>query len=251
MQTPKTDLSGLSEDARTLTITYFDEIANEQKEVSVTLDNREYTSTQEMVDHINQQLTNMGIAAGDLSAVINNKGEIAFTKTNNNFSTITVEGDYAGTLGFPKAGDKVAVKVTNAEGGLVQNVYLDTANKSVFVSDGLHLGFDAGTLSATDSFTAAVGSGVENEIDTLDAAVNQVLQAGTLIGTRGQRVESVIKFQETVIKNNEEIKAGYLGATATDVIKLTTDLKQAETAYQSAMSIVTNMMSISILDFLG
>lgn len=251
VQTPKTDLSELSEDARTLTITYYDENTNEQKEVKVTLDKKEYKSTQEMVEHINEQLTGKGIAAGDLSAVVNSKGEIGFTKTNGNFSSIVVEGDYAGTLGFPKAGDSVSVKVTNAEGGLVQNVTLDTANKSVFVSDGLHLGFDAGTLSATDSFTAAVGSGVENEIDTLDAAVNQVLQAGTLIGTRGQRVESVIKFQETVIKNNEEIKAGYLGATATDVIKLTTDLELSKTAYQSAMSIVTSMMSISILDFLG
>ncbi len=251
VQTPKTDLSGLSEDARTLTITYYDETAKEQKEVQITLDKKEYKSVQEMVEHINEQLTGKGIAAGDLSAVVNSKGEIGFTKTNGNFSSIVVEGDYAGTLGFPKAGDSVSVKVTNAEGGLVQNVTLDTANKSVFVSDGLHLGFDAGTLSATDSFTAAVGSGVENEIDTLDAAVNQVLQAGTLIGTRGQRVESVIKFQETVIKNNEEIKAGYLGATATDIIKLTTDLELSKTAYQSAMSIVTSMMSISILDFLG
>ena len=251
VQTPKTDLSGLSEDARTLTITYYDENTNEQKEVKVTLDKKEYKSTQEMVEHINEQLTGKGIAAGDLSAVVNSKGEIGFTKTNGNFSSIVVEGDYAGTLGFPKAGDSVSVKVTNAEGGLVQNVTLDTANKSVFVSDGLHLGFDAGTLSATDSFTAAVGSGVENEIDTLDAAVNQVLQAGTLIGTRGQRVESVIKFQETVITNNEEIKAGYLGATATDVIKLTTDLELSKTAYKSAVSIVTSMMSISILDFLG
>ena len=251
VQTPKTDLSGLSEDARTLTITYYDENTNEQKEVQITLDKKEYKSTQEMVEHINEQLAGKGIAAGDLSAVVNSKGEIGFTKTNGNFSSIVVEGDYAGTLGFPKAGDSVSVKVTNAEGGLVQNVTIDTANKSVFVSDGLHLGFDAGTLSATDSFTAAVGSGVENEIDTLDAAVNQVLQAGTLIGTRGQRVESVIKFQETVITNNEEIKAGYLGATATDVIKLTTDLELSKTAYQSAMSIVTSMMSISILDFLG
>ena len=251
VQTPKTDLSELSEDARTLTITYYDENTNEQKEVQITLDKKEYKSVQEMVEHINEQLAGKGIAAGDLSAVVNSKGEIGFTKTNGNFSSIVVEGDYAGTLGFPKAGDSVSVKVTNAEGGLVQNVTLDTANKSVFVSDGLHLGFDAGTLSATDSFTAAVGSGVENEIDTLDAAVNQVLQAGTLIGTRGQRVESVIKFQETVIKNNEEIKAGYLGATATDIIKLTTDLELSKTAYQSAMSIVTSMMSISILDFLG
>lgn len=251
VQTPKTDLSGLSEDARTLTITYYDENTNEQKEVQITLDKKEYKSTQEMVEHINEQLTGKGIAAGDLSAVVNSKGEIGFTKTNGNFSSIVVEGDYAGTLGFPKAGDSVSVKVTNAEGGLVQNVTIDTANKSVFVSDGLHLGFDAGSLSATDSFTAAVGSGVENEIDTLDAAVNQVLQAGTLIGTRGQRVESVIKFQETVITNNEEIKAGYLGATATDVMKLTTDLELSKTAYKSAVSIVTSMMSISILDFLG
>lgn len=252
VQTPKTDLSGLSEDARTLTITYYDENTNEQKEVKVTLDKKEYKSVQEMVDDINAQLVKQGISADNLNAVVNSKGEISFAKSSNStFGGIVVEGDYAGTLGFPKAGDSVSVKVTNAEGGLVQNVYLDTANKSVFVSDGLHLGFDAGSLSATDSFTAAVGSGVENEIDTLDAAVNQVLQAGTLIGTRGQRVESVIKFQETVITNNEEIKAGYLGATATDIIKLTTDLELSKTAYQSAMSIVTSMMSISILDFLG
>lgn len=252
VQTPKTDLSGLSEDARTLTITYYDENTNEQKEVKVTLDKKEYKSVQEMVDDINAQLVKQGISADNLNAVVNSKGEISFAKSSNStFDGIVVEGDYAGTLGFPKAGDSVSVKVTNAEGGLVQNVYLDTANKSVFVSDGLHLGFDAGSLSATDSFTAAVGSGVENEIDTLDAAVNQVLQAGTLIGTRGQRVESVIKFQETVITNNEEIKAGYLGATATDIIKLTTDLELSKTAYKSAVSIVTSMMSISILDFLG
>lgn len=252
VQTPKTDLSELSEDARTLTITYYDENTKEQKEVKVTLDKKEYKSVQEMVDDINAQLVKQGISADNLNAVVNSKGEISFAKSSNStFGGIVVEGDYAGTLGFPKAGDSVSVKVTNADGGLVQNVTLDTANKSVFVSDGLHLGFDAGSLSATDSFTAAVGSGVENEIDTLDAAVNQVLQAGTLIGTRGQRVESVIKFQETVITNNEEIKAGYLGATATDVIKLTTDLELSKTAYQSAMSIVTSMMSISILDFLG
>lgn len=252
VQTPKTDLSEMTEDARTLTITYYDKTAKEQKELKVTLDKKEYKSVQEMVDEINAQLISILPPANDLNAVVNSKGEIAFAKSShNNFSSIVVEGDYAGTLGFPKAGDSVSVKVTNAEGGLVQNVILDTANKSVFVSDGLHLGFDAGSLSATDSFTAAVGSGVENEIDTLDTAVNQVLQAGTLIGTRGQRVASVIKFQETVITNNEEIKAGYLGATASDIIKLTTDLELSKTAYQSAMSIVSSMLSISILDFLS
>ena len=252
VQSPKTDLSELDETARSLTIKYL-EGANPgtQKEVKVTLDKKAYTSVQEMADDINTQLQAQGILEANMKAVVNSNGELAFTKTSNTYSSIAAEGDYAGTLGFPKAGDSVDIKVTNADGGLVQNVTLDTANKSTFVSDGLHLGFDAGSLSATDSFTAAVGSGVENEIDTLDAAVNQVLQAGTIIGTRGQRVESVIKFQETVITNSEEIKAGYLGATATDLVKLNADVELSLTAYQSAMKLVSGMVSISILDFLG
>lgn len=252
VQSPKTDLSELDEAARSLTIKYL-EGANPgtQKEVKVTLDKKAYTSVQEMADDINTQLQAQGILEENMKAVVNSNGELAFSKTSNTYSSIVAEGDYAGTLGFPKAGDSVDIKVTNADGGLVQNVTLDTANKSTFVSDGLHLGFDAGSLSATDSFTAAVGSGVENEIDTLDAAVNQVLQAGTIIGTRGQRVESVIKFQETVITNSEEIKAGYLGATATDLVKLNADVELSLTAYQSAMKLVSGMVSISILDFLG
>lgn len=252
VQSPKTDLSELDEAARSLTIKYL-EGANPgtQKEVKVTLDKKAYSSVQEMADDINKQLQAQGILEADMKAVVNSNGELAFSKTSNTYSSIVAEGDYAGTLGFPKAGDSVDIKVTNADGGLVQNVTLDTANKSTFVSDGLHLGFDAGSLSATDSFTAAVGSGIENEIDTLDAAVNQVLQAGTIIGTRGQRVDSVIKFQETVITNNEEIKAGYLGSTATDLVKLNADVELSLTAYQSAMKLVSGMVSISILDFLG
>ena len=252
VQSPKTDLSELDEAARTLTLKYVEGVnPGTQKEVKVMLDKKAYTSVQEMADDINAQLQAQGILEANMKAVVNSNGELAFTKTSDVYSSIVAEGDYAGTLGFPKTGDSVDIKVTNADGGLVQNVTLDTANKSTFVSDGLHLGFDAGSLNATDSFTAAVGSGIENEIDTLDAAVNQVLQAGTIIGTRGQRVESVIKFQETVITNNEEIKAGYLGATATDLVKLNADVELSLTAYQSAMKLVSGMVSISILDFLG
>lgn len=251
VQTPKTDLSELDDNARSLTIKYMEGNPNpEQKEVKITLDKKAYTSVDEMVKDINAQLDAKGIPAANMRAVVNSNGEIAFAKDNNNISTMVVEGDYTGTLGFPKAGDSVSVKVTNAEGGLVQNVELDTANKSTFVSDGLQLGFNAGSLNATDSFSAAVGSGIESEIPILDKAVNQVLSAGTIVGTRGQRVESVLKFQETVIKNNEQIKSEYLGSTATDLVKLNADVDLSLTAYKSAMSLVNGMMSISILDFL-
>ncbi len=251
VQTPKTDLSELEEPARTMTFTYLEGNPNpEKKEVKIVLDKKKYTSVQEMVADINKKLDEKGIPEANMRAVTNGSGGISFAKDNNNFSSIVVEGDYEGTLGFPQAGDSISVKVTNADGGLVQNVALDTAKKSTFVSDGLHLGFNAGSLSATDNFTGAVGSGIENEIPVLDKAVNQVLSASTIVGTRGQRVESVKKFQETVIKNNEEIKAGYLGSTATDLVKLNADVELSLTAYKSAMSLVNGMMSISMLDFL-
>lgn len=251
VQSPKTDLSEADEAARTLTVKYTIGNPADEREVKIILDKKAYSSASEIAEAINEQLANAGIAGNDMKASVNSKGEIAFVRLDKTFHTVTVEGDYAGSLGFPGAGDSVDIKVTNGEGALVQNVSLDTANRSVFVSDGLYLGFDAGSLSATDYFTAAIGSGTEEEIDVLDAAVNQVLSAATIIGTRGNRVSSVIKFQETVISSSEEIKAGYLGSTAIDQIKLSTDLKLAETAYQTAMSMTAKMLSISILDFLG
>lgn len=251
VQSPKTDLSEADDKARTLTFKYTTGNPETQKEVSIMLDKKEYGSVQEMADDINAKLAAKGLNTNIMQAVVTSSGELAFTRADNTINSFVVEGDYAGTLGFPKAGDSVKVKVTNNDGYLVQNVDLDTANKSVFVSDGLYLGFDAGSLNATDSFTASVGSGVEGELDNLETAINQVLSVATLVGTRGQRVESVLKFQESVITSSENVKAEYLGATPVDITKLTSDLELANIAYQQALSLSTKMMSISILDFLA
>ena len=255
VQVPKTDLSESEDSARTLKFTYTSGNPAKQATTSITLDKKKYENVQELADAINEKLTAKGVTNNNLKAVVTSDGSIGYVSANNvantRFQSVVVEGDETGTLGYPKAGDSVKVKVTNAKGELVQTMDMNTANKSSFVSDGIYLGFNAGTLNATDNFQAAVGSGVETEIDTLDQALNQVLNAATLVGTRGQRVDSVLKFQETMIKTNQETKAGYLGATPTDVIKLSTDLELSKTAYQSAMSITASMMRISILDFLS
>lgn len=255
VQTPKTDLSESEDSARTLKFTYMVGNPAKQETAEIVVDKKKFADVQDLANHINEKLKEKNIADTDLKAVVTADGSIAYVSANDDpntkFQSVVVEGDATGTLGFAKAGDSVKVKVTNAKGEIVQTMDMDTANKSSFVSDGIYLGFNAGTLNATDNFQAAVGSGIETEIESLDKAINQVLNAATLVGTRGQRVDSVIKFQDTMIKNNQDIKANYLGATPTDVIKLSTDLELSKTAYQSAMSITASMMRISILDFLS
>lgn len=249
-QAPSTNLSEATDAQRTLTFKYMAGVPPIQQTTSIMLDKKEYSSPAELASAVNEKLAAAGIAEDDMRAVVNSKGELAFAKVTNNFSGISVEGDHGGFLGFPKAGDEAKVKVTDANGKIVQEVTVSSANKSVYVSDGLHLGFNAGSLNATDSFSAGVGSGIENEIPVLDAALQQVLEASSIVGNRGSRVETVIAFHGTVIKSNEEIKAGYLGSTEIDQVKAQTDWTLAQSAYQTALTVVGKSMSISLLDFL-
>lgn len=250
-QAPATNLKEASEAQRTLTFKYTTGTPPVKQTLSITLDKKEYGSVSEMADAVNEKLAAAGIASADMKAAVNSKGELTFLKSTNNLTGISVEGDHEGFLGFPKAGDEAKIKVTDAEGRIVQEVTLNMAGKSVHVAEGLMLGFNKGSLKATDSFSAAVGSGVENEIPTLDKALSQVLNASTVVGNRGSRVETVISFQETIIKSNESIKAGYLGSTDMDQAKAQTDWNLATKAYESALSVVGKVMSISLLDFLS
>lgn len=250
VQAPTTNLTEATEAQRTLTFKYMAGVPPVQQTTSIMLDKKEYASPAALAAAVNEKLAAAGIAEDDMKAVINSKGEMAFAKATTNFSGVTVEGDHSGFLGFPKAGDEAKVKVTDANGKVVQEVTVSSANQSVYVSDGLHLGFNAGSLNATDSFSAGVGSGIENEIPILDAALQQVLEASSIVGNRGSRVETVISFNGTVIKSNEAIKAGYLGSTEMDQIKAQTDWTLAQGAYQTALTVVGKSMSISLLDFL-
>lgn len=250
-QPPATNLKEASDAQRTLTFKYTAGTPPVKQTLSIILDKKEYGSAAEIADAVNEKLVAAGIASADMKASVNSKGELTFLKSTNNITGVSVEGDYDGFLGFPKAGDEAKVKVTDTEGRIVQEVTLNMAGKSVHVSDGLMLGFNKGSLKATDSFSAAVGSGVENEIPILDKALSQVLNASTIVGNRGGRVETVLSFQETVIKSNESIKAGYLGSSDLDQAKAQTDWNLATKAYESALSVVGKVMSISLLDFLG
>jgi len=258
-QKPRTDLSDESEEARTLTFKYIDTAGNQVKK-SITLDKKEYTSPEEMVADINRLIAADATIPAGLVSRLDSNGNIAFTTSDvgapPTIRSLSVENEYGDSksgpaLGFPKAGDEATIRVSSENGGLIQEVKINSANSTKYIADGLYLGFDKGTLTATDSFSIAIGSGIENEISTLEQAEKQFLEALLQIGNKLSRVETVTIFHTTVIESNEKTKAEYLGSTPEAITKAITEHALAKMAYESALSSVTQMMSISLLNFLN
>jgi len=244
-QTPILELENSTDLQRTLTFKYFD--GTNWNEIDVTVGAKNYTSIDELANEINLNLGTVDIVA------LNNNGNLTFIYDTNNdgdIKNMIVEGDYEGTLGFYKPGDKVKVKVSGSSGESISYVYLDTAGKLKDVSDGVKLAFDPGKLYTADSFTSTVGSGINYEIPVLDKAETQITTNLTLTGTRQNRVDSLINFHTTVSTSNEEIKAKYLGATEIDMTKAITDFKLAQQAYEMAMSTAAKVLQMSIMDYL-
>jgi flagellin-like hook-associated protein FlgL len=239
------DLTGTADEARTLTFRYDD---GSFKEVSITIDDKAYADYKEMLAEVNSKLAAAGLSS--VFTAVMSGDRLAF-KPASTVTAFSVEGDYEGALGFKKTGDKALIKVTDTDGRSIQNLYVNTAHKEYGVSDGLILGFDTGSLFATDSFTGAVGSGVEYELGVLDTALGQLTQAVTKVGNRSLRVESVINFNATATTTYEKQKALYLGSTEADQVRLLTEYELASKAYESALTLITRMMSLSILDYLN
>ncbi|MCD8493631.1 MAG: hypothetical protein LRY51_18015, partial [Geovibrio sp.] len=69
-------------------------------------------------------------------------------------------------------------------------------------------------------------------------------------GTRQNRVETSINYYTVMSTTNEEIKAGYLGASAEDQSAAITSYQLALQAYQTALQATAKIMNISLLNFL-
>ncbi len=218
----------------------------------IEVDAKDYANLDELVTELNNkfdiQNDNDGNFTNNNIIAVNDNGKLAFE--NNTGNPLVVTGDKDVTLGFYKPGDEANIKVSSSNGELINNIKLDTANKTEYIADGVRIGFDPGSLYASDSFTNTVGSGIDYELPVLDQAENQITQSLTIVGNRQNRVESVINFHDTVSTKNEEIKAKYLESRTEDMTKFITEYKQAEQAYQFAMQVASRTMQMSIMDYL-
>lgn len=241
---PVLDLRDTTDAMRTITLKYYDGTSWQTE--SVVVEPKVYSSTSELADTINENLS-IDILAKEIN------GQLAFqydTDNNADIQNLLVEGDYAGTLGYYKGGDEVKIKVAGSDGEVINFLTLDTANKLADVADGVKLAFSPGNLYIADSFTSTVGSGIRYEIPVLDAAETQLTTNLTLTGTRQNRVESVMNFHTTISTSNEQIKAQHLGATEVDMMQAITDFQLAQQAYQMAMTASARILQMSIMDYL-
>ena len=243
--TPKLDMRALDADARTLTFRYSDGVT--ENTVSITIDAKEYMNLDEIMSEINSKINTVGLSSM-FQAVSYSNGVIAFEPPAGYY--VSIEGDHAASLGFARTGDEVSVKVTDEKGNLIQNLKLDSANEEYKVADGVMLGFDAGSLFTTDSFTGVVGSGVGYELGELDQAITQLLTALTQVGNSVSRVESIINFQQNLTITSIEHQALHLGASDIVQINQLTAYEAARNAYAYALQLTTQMMSTSILNYL-
>jgi flagellin-like hook-associated protein FlgL len=238
-------LSGLNDAQRTLNFNFNDHVA--ERSVSITLDAIDYDSPEELMDAVNAKLAEAGLDEY-FTATVDEDGRLGFNTRH--VKDFVIEGDYEGSLGFKKAGDKINMKVQDEKGRTIQNLSIDTANKEYSVSDGVLLGFDVGSMYATDSFTGTVGSAISHELGVLDLVERQLLDALTTTGTRQSRTESVINLSEMIIQNNQAQMDRAMGASDIDQIKLMTDFELATQAYEAALAMTSKVMSMSILDYL-
>jgi len=238
------DYSESTADERTLTFYYND---GTDRSASITITKQAYADMDELITEINSQLTSAGLS--DITAVKQDDSKVSFTYSGSTTS-LHVSGDYEASMGFFQAGDEAKIKVTGSDGEMIAEYSVNTANDSSFVADGIYSYFNTGYLYATDSFTGAVGSGIQYEMDVLDQAETQLHKALTMVGTRHSKVNAAITFHETINTTNEEIKGEYVGATAADKSAAVSEFTMAQQAYQYALSATAKIMNISLLDFL-
>lgn len=243
---PKLFLAGATTNERTMSFSYND---GTKKTASITIEAKDYANIGELMTEINSKLSAQGLN-NSVQAVIVDGGKLAFTYDDTAVTDFHVSGSNEASLGFYKAGSEAQIKVTGHNGELIGYYKVDTANQLHHVADGVNSGFNVGYLYATDSFTTGVGSGIDYELPVLSRAENQITNSLTTVGTRQNRVETSINYYTVMSTTNEEIKAGYIGATAADQTAAITAYQLALQAYETSLQASARIMGISLLDFL-
>jgi hypothetical protein len=249
-QRPTLDVSERSIEERTLTFDYT--TTNGVDSMSIIVDKENFQSLDELIDNINQKLTLAGYG-NEIDCVKIGEDKYGFNFTaggTNDIVNMHLSGDYEGTLGIDKGGDVAKIKITSSNGDLVNMYLLDTANEKNYVADGVYHHYDAGYVYATDSFTVAIGSGIEYELPVLAKAESQIHKALTIVGNRQNKTESAMAFNEALITMNDELKAEYTGSTTLAQAKASTDFTVAQTVYQAALSSTAKILQISLMNYL-
>ena len=236
-------LSNKSDEERTIILDIMKN--NGIENYTITLEQKDYNSIDEIVDYINtlEDLPN-NIEATNID------GRLAFTFSGRLDGLLAESASDKEYSGFKRIGDTLKLDITNDKGEKINELEIDTAGKNFMVADGVTIGFDEGVIHADDSFSATVGSGIRYELDKLSSVDNRLLTTLTELGTKRNRIDATINFNDILSENNEDIKATQLGSRPVDAVASATELQRAAQAYQAALASTTMNNQLSILNFL-
>ncbi len=236
-------LSNKSNDERTIILNILNNRGVEN--YNITLEQKDYNSINEIVDYINT-LEDLP----DNIEATNIDGRLAFIFSGRVDGILAESASDKEYSGFKRIGDTLKIDITNDRGEKINELEIDTAGKNYMVADGVTIGFDEGVIYANDSFSATVGSGIRYELDKLSTVDNNLLTTLTELGTKRNRIDATINFNDILSESNEDIKATQLGSRPTDTVASATELQRAAQAYQAALASTTMNNQLSILNFL-
>jgi len=137
---------------------------------------------------------------------------------------------------------------------LVADVVADltVANYSLADSGGgiLTISQNAGSESDIAPITTTfntLGPTLEDLINPLEEAANQVRSQRSFKGNVGRRLETALDHMEQVKVDMEEFRSRYEDA---DIIETITDLQQQQQSFQAALSVTGKVSEMSILDYI-
>lgn len=110
-------------------------------------------------------------------------------------------------------------------------------------------GIDIFAVMATleENLRAGDTSGLEQSLDDLDIAANQVRGQRSLKGNIGKRLETAQSHMEKIKIDMEAFRSRFEDA---DVLETITDLQQQQQSFQAALSVTGKVSELSILDYL-
>lgn len=249
------DLSKSSVDERTLTFRYM--AGTQLQEQTITIPNKDYSTTgfNNLMDDLATELASAGLDTFFTAVRTGDKG-FGFVVNKANTTVGFVEGNHDPraenniVLGFARAGSALSVAITDSAGRIVDNINIKTANKNYFVADGISLGFDSGSVMRGNSFTTALGSGVQQEIDIFDKIASQVNSIYADIGNRGNIVSSQISFNERIGLNLDQFRSNYLGSTENDIYQITNSYQQSMLVYETALQATSRIIGLSLMNYI-
>ena len=192
-------------------------------------------------------------AAEEIDQIFNRLVALANTKLGDRYIFAGFNSDTQpfatdGTLNGLNAGDTTGNLQVEIEQGQKQTMNL--SGEEVFQGYGLTGGVNIFTI--VDNLKTALQANdvttITAQIDNLESAANQVSQERAKIGARSNRLDST----ESSLDNTKLILNTLLSETeGTDIIEAASAMAYQQTIYEASLATAANMMSYSLINFLG